>query len=201
MPAGFFLPVQPLGPKSLELQKLVWPKSRTQHLILLNLSLLDLGPGSSGSRSLCRALLPYSRPTLPANLVSSWFHKVLDCHCGLHASMRPPVSQCPFGSMGALNVTRSLRSMGPAWSQWPHHQTRSCSVTMLCMAPQGPAVSQWHLWFTMPSREAMGHRAPGLLWAPPLHLQLQRRCETWEQRQIIPSGLFSVLAYIGDLHP
>ena len=47
---------------------LLWPKCRTWHLVLLNLIPLA---SAQLFRSLCRALLPSGRSTLPASLVSS----------------------------------------------------------------------------------------------------------------------------------
>lgn len=38
--------------------------------------------------------------------------------------------------------TGPLVPWGPVVSQWPHHFTRSCTVTMVSVVPQGPAVSQ-----------------------------------------------------------
>jgi len=50
---------------------LLWPKCRTQHLILLNPIPLASAQLSNLSRSLCKASVPSGRSTLPASLVSS----------------------------------------------------------------------------------------------------------------------------------
>ena len=43
--------------------------------------------------------------------------------------------QCPFGSMGPLGFTESLRSLGPAVSQWILASMRSRSAAMLSLVP------------------------------------------------------------------
>ena len=82
--------LQPFCPQPVALQGFFWSKCRIQNLIMLNLTLFNLGPGSSLFRSLCRDLLPSSQPTLPANLVLLIFHDAQHCHNGPHDTMRPP---------------------------------------------------------------------------------------------------------------
>ena len=102
-------------------------------MVLLNLTLLDLGPSSSLSGSLCRDLLPSSRPTLIPSLMSAWFcefHKPPCC-----VTMVSMISRCSVMSQWILG----------SWALQCHnvhyfHELSQCSKALL-----SSRVSRWPL--------------------------------------------------------